>query len=129
MSKAKITIRWFDGYLEEFDAVDYRFGVDLLWIKLSNGNRHIPTRQVRWYQILPESHAMPIDTEIETLQCSNDQLHYQIDKLAHFIMNEVPGEPKCSKEYPGGQGAIDTAIRVIKDLQEQILINRKTKPK
>jgi hypothetical protein len=33
----------------------------------------------------------------------------QIDRLASFIMHEVPGEPSQS------QGAVDTAIRIIRD--------------
>lgn len=33
----------------------------------------------------------------------------QIDRLAEFIMNEVPGEPSMS------QGAVETAIRLIRD--------------
>jgi len=53
----KVTVRWFDGYLEEFDCDEVRFGVDLLWMRLTNGqNRHIPTRHIRWYSITPESH-------------------------------------------------------------------------
>ena len=52
-----VSVRWFDGYLEEFVCGEVRFGSDLLWVRLSNGkNRHIPTRQVRWYSITPESH-------------------------------------------------------------------------
>lgn len=39
----------------------------------------------------------------------------QIDKLANFIMAEVPGEPSLS------EGAVDTAIRIIKSLQEEIV--------
>ena len=26
-----VTVRWFDGYLEEFEATEVRFGSDLLW--------------------------------------------------------------------------------------------------
>jgi hypothetical protein len=53
----KVTVRWFDGYLEEFDCEEVRFGSDLLWLRLTTKqNRHIPTRQVRWYSITPESH-------------------------------------------------------------------------
>jgi hypothetical protein len=36
-------------------------------------------------------------------------LKAQIDRLAVFIMDEVPGEPSQS------QGAVDTAIRIIKE--------------
>lgn len=37
----------------------------------------------------------------------------QIDKLANFIMSEVEGEPSQS------EGAVDTAIRIIKSYQDQ----------
>jgi hypothetical protein len=54
----QVSVRWNDGYLEEFDCADVRFGSDLLWLRLSNGqNRHIPLRQVRWFSCTPESHA------------------------------------------------------------------------
>ena len=53
----KVTVRWWDGYLETFDATEVRFGCDLLWMRLANGsNRHIPLRQVRWYSTSIESH-------------------------------------------------------------------------
>lgn len=52
-----VTVRWFDGYLEEFEATEVRFGSDLLWMRLSNGqNRHIPLRQVWWFGMTEESH-------------------------------------------------------------------------
>ncbi|HHY27205.1 MAG TPA: hypothetical protein GX523_10785 [Desulfitobacterium dehalogenans] len=52
-----VNVRWFDGYLEEFEAAEVRFGSDLLWMRLANGsNRHIPMRQVRWFSVNPESH-------------------------------------------------------------------------
>ena len=58
---AKVVVRWFDGYLENFDCSEVRFGSDLLWMRLTSGfNRHIPMRQVRWYSITPESHEAPI---------------------------------------------------------------------
>lgn len=53
----KVTVRWWDGYLETFEATEVRFGCDLLWMRLANGsNRHIPLRQVRWYSMGIESH-------------------------------------------------------------------------
>lgn len=52
-----VNVRWWDGYLEEFEATEVRFGCDLLWMHLSNGrNRHIPLRHVRWFGLDPESH-------------------------------------------------------------------------
>ena len=53
----KVTVRWFDGYMEEFDATEVRFGSDLLFLRLTDGkNRHIPLRQVRWFGLSHESH-------------------------------------------------------------------------
>lgn len=36
MKDIKVNIRWHDGYLEEFDATEVRFGSDLLWMRLAN---------------------------------------------------------------------------------------------
>lgn len=41
-------------------------------------------------------------------------LQGQIDKLADFILEEVEGEPSQS------EGAVDTAIRVIRGLQKEV---------
>lgn len=52
-----VTVRWFDGYMEEFEASEVRFGSDLLFVRLSDGkNRQIPLRQVRWFGMTKESH-------------------------------------------------------------------------
>lgn len=52
-----VTVRWIDGYLEEFKAEEVRFGGDLLWMRLESGaNRHIPLRSVRWFSMTKESH-------------------------------------------------------------------------
>lgn len=52
-----VTVRWIDGYLEEFKAEEVRFGSDLLWMRLESGaNRHIPLRSVRWFGMTKESH-------------------------------------------------------------------------
>lgn len=54
-----LTVRWNDGYLEQFEAEEVRFGCDLLWMHLINGgNRHIPLRSVRWFSVTPESHEL-----------------------------------------------------------------------
>lgn len=38
-----VTVRWWDGYMEKFEATEVRFGCDLLFLRLSDGkNRHIP---------------------------------------------------------------------------------------
>lgn len=56
--KNHVSVRWHDGYLEEFDATEVRFGSDLLWLRLCDGqNRHIPLRSVRWFGMSHESHA------------------------------------------------------------------------
>ncbi|HEY3424994.1 MAG TPA: hypothetical protein VGL27_09380 [Negativicutes bacterium] len=45
-----IKVRWFDGYLEEFQAVEARSGAYILWIRLEDGQeRWIPLSQVRWF--------------------------------------------------------------------------------
>lgn len=52
-----VTVRWFDSYLEEFEATEVRFGSDILFLRLADGkNRHIPLRQVRWFGMSIESH-------------------------------------------------------------------------
>lgn len=52
-----ITVRWWDGYKEDFRATEVRFGSDLLWMRLEDGNnRHIPLRMVRWFGTSIESH-------------------------------------------------------------------------
>lgn len=52
-----VSVRWFDGYLEEFNATEVRFGSDLLFLRLIDGkNRQIPLRQVRWFSMSKESH-------------------------------------------------------------------------
>lgn len=53
----KVTVRWFDGYLEEFEALEVRFGAYILWMRLTNGKeRIIPLTQVRWFSQSIESH-------------------------------------------------------------------------
>lgn len=57
MDHNTVTVRWWDGYLEEFQASEVRFGSDLLFLRLTDGkNRHIPLRQVRWFGLSRESH-------------------------------------------------------------------------
>ena len=59
-----VNVRWNDGYLETFEATEVRFGCDLLWMRLSNGeNRQIPLRGVRWFSTSIESHAKREVTE------------------------------------------------------------------
>lgn len=59
-----VNVRWWDGYLESFEASEVRFGSDLLWMRLVDGkNRHIPLRGVRWYSTLPESHELQPQAE------------------------------------------------------------------
>ena len=51
-----------------------------------------------------------LDFESESVET---EIKSQIDKLANFIMTEVEGEPSQN------QGAVDTAIRIIKSYQKQ----------
>ena len=52
-----VNVRWFDGYLETFEASEVRFGSDLLWMRCTDGsNRHVPLRTVRWFSLSHESH-------------------------------------------------------------------------
>lgn len=52
-----VTVRWFDGYLEEFNCTEVRFGAYILWLRLENGKeRIIPLTQVRWFSQTQESH-------------------------------------------------------------------------
>lgn len=56
-----VTVRWFDSYLEEFEATEVRFGSDILFLRLVDGkNRHIPLRQVRWFGMTEESHQREV---------------------------------------------------------------------
>ena len=42
----KVTVRWWDGYLESFAVKAVRAGGYLLWLKLENGEeRRIPLQQ------------------------------------------------------------------------------------
>ena len=59
----KLTVRWWDGYIEVFkNVVEWRAGAYLLWLKYNNyetGNtiacyRHIPLSQVRWFEPSPD---------------------------------------------------------------------------
>jgi hypothetical protein len=52
--------------------------------------------------------------EIAALREELAQRQGQIDTLANFILHSVPGEPSQS------QGAVDTAIRVITTLREEL---------
>ena len=63
----KVTVRWWDGYIEVFrNVVEWRAGAYLLWIKYEDRGispmgpvllyhyRHIPLSQVRWFEPLPD---------------------------------------------------------------------------
>lgn len=59
-----VNVRWHDGYIETFEAVEVRFGSDLLWMRLADGkNRHIPLRSVRWFSLSSESHERVMGDE------------------------------------------------------------------
>ncbi|MBA7679674.1 hypothetical protein ES703_87976 [subsurface metagenome] len=53
--KIKVVVRWWDGYLETFEATEVRHGAYLLWIDLGETNRHIPLEKVRWFSVNPSS--------------------------------------------------------------------------
>jgi hypothetical protein len=44
-----VKVRWFDGYYEEFEAIEVRSGAYILWVRLLKGERWIPLSQVRWF--------------------------------------------------------------------------------
>ena len=55
-----VNVRWWDGYLETFHALEVRFGCDLLWMRWAELDgravtRHIPLRHVRWFSVDPVS--------------------------------------------------------------------------
>jgi hypothetical protein len=64
MGSIRVNVRWIDGYYESFDCTEVRFGLDLLWMKLTtdNKNRHIPLRNVRWFSVTPESREGDVTT-------------------------------------------------------------------
>lgn len=52
-----VTVRWADGYKEDFRCTEVWFGCALLWMRLEDGsNRHIPLNSVRWFACSIESH-------------------------------------------------------------------------
>jgi len=46
-----------------------------------------------------------------------ESLDSQIDRLAKFILEEVPGYPRATEDEPNGMGAVDAAIYAIRDYQ------------
>lgn len=64
-----VNVRWWDGYLEAFEASEVRFGSDLLWMRLVDGtNRQLPLRGVRWFSLSEESHAVVLANQAERNQ-------------------------------------------------------------
>lgn len=52
-----VTVRWHDGYKEDFEATEVRCGSDYLWMRLTNGkDRWLPVILIRWFSLSPESH-------------------------------------------------------------------------
>ena len=52
-----VSVRWFDGYLEEFECSEVRFGGYIIWMRLISGKeRIVPLVQVRWFSQSIESH-------------------------------------------------------------------------
>ena len=102
----KVTVRWWDGYLETFEATEVRFGCDLLWMRLANGkNRHITLRMVRWFGMSEESHE-PEGKPNET--CAEWRIPLNIDavnmqpivqpeaKRGRWLINSDGYYPYCS---------------------------------
>jgi len=48
-----------------------------------------------------------LDPEPDDIERERDQLREQVDRLASFILTNIPGEPSRS------EGAVDTAIRLL----------------
>lgn len=92
-----VSVRWSDGYLEEFEAAEVRAGNDLLWMVLVNGqNRHIPLRTVRWFSITPnacpkDDHgcsspncmSIPMDNFINTRSQDISELAKELETYRH----------------------------------------------
>lgn len=53
-----VTVRWLDGYMEQFEATEVRAGCALLWVRQTDGSeRSIPLiGNVRWFSRSVESH-------------------------------------------------------------------------
>jgi hypothetical protein len=89
-----VSVRWSDGYLEEFKASEVRAGNDLLWMVLVNGqNRHIPLRTVRWFSITPERELTRAERLIDEVRsnakepcCGNEKPI----ELRTYITEEYP---------------------------------------
>lgn len=65
-------------------------------------------------------HTIHIDVLFELMdELDEPEVNSQIDKLAYFIMSEIEGEPSQN------QGAVDTAIRIIKSYQNQEKLSQK----
>jgi hypothetical protein len=55
-----VNVRWWDGYLETFEASEVRAGGFRLWMRLTDGQeRQVPLLGVRWWSQSIESHAAP----------------------------------------------------------------------
>lgn len=53
-----LSVRWFDGYYEQFSTSEIRNGGYMLWCKLATGDeRWIPLTQVRWFSTTGEINA------------------------------------------------------------------------
>lgn len=53
-----VIVRWFYGDLEEFDTTEVRLGSDMLFMRLTNGEkRQIPLRNVMWFGLSSSVHC------------------------------------------------------------------------
>lgn len=52
-----VTVRWWDGYMADFECQGVWFGADVICMLLMDGwECKIPARHVRWYSLSRESH-------------------------------------------------------------------------
>lgn len=68
----------------------------------------------RWGWVLTaRTNDLTVGKEVSIRMEENESLESQIGRLANFILAEVPEEPSRS------EGAVDTAIRIIRRLQRE----------
>src|SRR5699024_4726839 len=85
---------------------------DLNWLKsaIQQNLDFYNDKDEEWQMAKVRAYAKSLDL---INQLDEPEVNSQIDKLANFIMSEVEGEPSQN------QGAVDTAIRIIKSYQNQ----------
>lgn len=57
----KVTVRWLDGFVENFECSEMRFSPGFIWLVLSIGvSRWIPTQNVRAFSVDPDSKMVKV---------------------------------------------------------------------